>query len=75
MPIIRTFLDAGVLIVAHRGERRLQDAALSILEDEERVFLASRFLELELLPKPTYFRNHKETIFFEKYLASARPAS
>jgi hypothetical protein len=50
--VTRTFLDAGVLIAAYRGERQLRENALRLLADGDRLFVASVFLELELLPKP-----------------------
>lgn len=51
---VRTFVDANVLIRA----TNIEDAGLiarivAVLEDERREFVASDFLELEVLPKPT----------------------
>ena len=51
----RTFVDAGVLIAAARGQGSIAERALAILEDPGREFAASRFLQLEVLPKATYF--------------------
>ena len=65
--MIRTFLDASVLIAAFRGEQPLRDAALQLLENEQRLFVASPFLELEVLPKPVYFRNREEEQFYRTY--------
>lgn len=63
----RTFLDASVLIAAFRGERHLREAALNLLDDGQRLFVASVFLELEVLPKPVYFRNAEEVRFYRTY--------
>ena len=51
---IRTFVDANILIRA----TNIEDASLiaeiaAMLDDEGREFIASDFLELEVLPKPT----------------------
>ena len=50
----RTFLDAGILIAAVRGQEREAAHALAILEDPERSFLTSDFLRMEVLPKAIY---------------------
>jgi len=65
--MIKTFLDAGVLITAHRGEPSLREAALGLLASPSRLFVASVFLELELLPKPTFYRRHTEVWFLREY--------
>lgn len=65
--MIKTFLDAGVLITAHRGEPPLREAALSLLAFDIRLFVASVFLELELLPKPIFHRRDAETWFLREY--------
>jgi predicted nucleic acid-binding protein len=65
--VTRTFLDAGVLIAAYQGERQLRENALRLLADGDRLFVASVFLELELLPKPMYFRNVEEMEFYRAY--------
>jgi predicted nucleic acid-binding protein len=63
----RTLLDASVLIAAFRGQRRLRQAALNLLSDDQRLFVASVSLELEVLPKPAYFRNQEEVRFYRAY--------
>ena len=50
----RTFLDAGVLIAAVRGQEEEAARALAILEAPERTFIASDFLKMEVLPKAIY---------------------
>ena len=61
--MIRTYLDAGVLIAAVRGKEPIAIRALEILDDRQ--FVSSIFLRLELLPKPTYFKNSSEVEFYE----------
>lgn len=64
---VRTFLDSGVLITAHRGEPIGMKKALSILQDPDRVFLTSPFLYLETVPKAVYFRRESELAFYRIY--------
>jgi hypothetical protein len=52
--MIRTYLDAGVLISAARGKAPLATKALDILDDPNRQFVSSVFLKLEVLPKAVY---------------------
>ena len=68
---LRTFLDSGVLITAARSTGSDQQIALSILRDSNRVFLATPFLALEVVPKAAFNRQHLELLFYERYLASA----
>lgn len=70
MPMIRTYLDAGVLIAAARGKAPIAIRALEILDDPNRQFVSSIFLKLELLPKTIYFKNSAETEFYEAVLDS-----
>jgi len=55
---MRTFIDAGVLIAAARGEDAPSINALEILDDQSREFVSSPFIVLEVLPKAIY--NRKE---------------
>ncbi len=71
MPWIRTFLDSGVLITAASSRGSEQQAALAILEDPSRVFLATPLLALEVVPKATFHKQELELSFYERYLASA----
>lgn len=67
-----TFLDTDVLIAAHRGESPSKELAQGLLQDATRAFVVSPFLYLELLPKPTYFKNTAELAFFKTYFDNAR---
>lgn len=67
--MIRTFIDAGVLIAAARGTGTGQEAALAILEDGNREFVSSMFLKMEVLPKAIYNRQEKEIKFYEEYFS------
>ncbi|WP_437830372.1 type II toxin-antitoxin system VapC family toxin [Sorangium sp. So ce1153] len=67
---MRTFVDAGVLIVAARGTGEHAERALSVLEDPRREFVASVLLKLEVLPKPLYFRRTEEVEFYETFFSA-----
>jgi len=47
--MIRTYLDTGVLIAAFGGSDEVSERAMHYVEDENRVFITSDILELELL--------------------------
>lgn len=68
--MIRTYLDAGVLIAAARGTAPIAIRALEILDDPNRQFVSSVFLKLEVLPKAIYFKNSAESEFYEAVLDS-----
>jgi predicted nucleic acid-binding protein len=68
--LTRTFLDAGVLIAAIRGTPEIADRALALLNDPERLFVSSAFVQLEVLPKAVYFPQDAEVSFYRAYFAS-----
>lgn len=65
--MIRTYVDAGVLIAAARGEASIAFRALDILDDPNREFVSSIFVRLEVLPKAVYNKNQAETDFYETF--------
>ncbi|MCK6484699.1 MAG: PIN domain-containing protein [Phycisphaerae bacterium] len=67
---IRTFIDAGVLIAAARGNNELFEAAMAILDDPQREFTTSVFVSLEVLPKAKYYGNGDEVEFYELFFAA-----
>jgi predicted nucleic acid-binding protein len=68
--VTRTFLDAGVLIAAIRGTPEIADRAMELLNDPERLFVSSDFVQLEVLPKAVDFRHTAEASFYRAYFAS-----
>ncbi len=68
--MIPTFIDAGVLIVAARGEDEIAERALEILKDPNREFASSVFLKLEVLPKATYNKRTDEVEFYEEFFGA-----
>ncbi len=65
--MIRTYLDAGVLIASVRGDPGAARAAYDLLENPEREFVASVFLRLEVLPKAIHQRRTAEVAFYRRY--------
>jgi predicted nucleic acid-binding protein len=66
----RTFLDSGVLIAAARGTEELAAVALEMIEDPDRELVSSVFVQLEILPKPVYYKQQAEVRFYETYFAA-----
>jgi len=65
--MILTYLDTGVLIAAFRGENIIAEKALVILEDNQRLFVSSDILKLELLPKPIFHKKELELSFYRAF--------
>jgi predicted nucleic acid-binding protein len=65
--MIRTYIDAGVLITAARGVAPLAIKALKVLDDPDREFVSSVFLKLEILPKAMYYGNKAEAEFYKTF--------
>lgn len=65
--MIRTFLDACLLIKAFQGHGGTK--VIELMEDETREFVASSLLKLELLPQPAYHQRPQEVAFYEAYFA------
>ena len=65
--MIRTYIDAGVLISAARGIAPIAIKALEILDDPNREFVSSVFLKLEVMPKAIYYRNEAEAEFYNTF--------
>jgi len=53
--VIRTFLDAGVLIAATRTTGTIGVKALALFNATDRVFVTSEFVRMEVLPKALYY--------------------
>lgn len=65
---ILTFIDSSVLLVAWRSsDAALKLKALTVLADPDRLFVASDFVALELLPKAIYHKQKIEQQFYERF--------
>src|SRR5437868_690445 len=65
--MIRTYIDAGVLITAARGIAPIAIKALEVLDDPNREYVSSMFLKLEVLPKAMYYGNEAEVEFYKAF--------
>jgi hypothetical protein len=66
----RTFADSGVLIAAATTrDWLLQPAAIAVLDDPDREFVSSIFVELEVVPKARYFGRADELGFYDAFFA------
>ena len=67
---ILTFVDAGVLIAAARGTGIKVVTAFSVLDDPDREFASSVFVQLEVLPKAAYNKRRAEENFYKSFFAA-----
>ena len=68
--MIKTYVDANALIAAFRGDHPTANAALELLGDSGRAFVASAYVRLETLRKPLFYRREDEVAFMETYFAT-----
>jgi len=69
--MVRTFLDAGVIIAAACGSKKEKEAALAILEDGDRILITSPFVELEVLPHAEREGTKENVILYRRYFGAA----
>ena len=67
--MIRTYVDANLLIIAFRGNDAGVAAAIQVLDDAQRVLVSSAFLRLEILRKPLFYQRDDEIRFMEAFCA------
>ncbi|MBD2517218.1 PIN domain-containing protein [Nostoc sp. FACHB-973] len=70
MSLKKTYIDSGVLISAFRGIQSVSIRANQILNDENREFASSRFVQLEVLPKATFNKQQDEAEFYETFFSA-----
>jgi len=63
----KAYIDSGVLITAFQGIQSASIKAYQILNDENRQFASSRFVQLEVLPKATFNKQQEEIEFYETF--------
>ncbi len=68
--MIKTYVDANVLIAAFRSEHPASGVALALLGAVDRTFVATTYLRLETLRKPLFYQRQDEIEFMETYFAS-----
>lgn len=68
----RTFLDSGVLLTGWKGKEDDRAQAIRVMEDTQRKFVSSQIIRLELLPKPTFFKNKDELAFYDSHFSDLK---
>jgi predicted nucleic acid-binding protein len=71
LKIIRTYLDTGVLIRAFQVGAKNEDRASDIISEDNREFVVSDILKLELIPKASFHKQKDEVAFYEAFFKSA----
>lgn len=64
------FVDSGVLIAASRGKGEIAQKAFEIFNDPDVEFASSIFVQLETMPKPSYFQKKIEVEFYDEFYKS-----
>lgn len=72
MGLIRTYVDAGVLIAAARAAGRIAADAIGVLDDPRREFVASGYLKLEVIPKAQFHASNAELALYREFFDVAR---
>ncbi|CCQ66669.1 hypothetical protein CWATWH0402_3776, partial [Crocosphaera watsonii WH 0402] len=62
--------DSGVLISAYQGTNEVSLKAILILNDVNRQFMTSSFVQLEVLSKAIYHQQTTEIEFYETFFAT-----
>jgi predicted nucleic acid-binding protein len=70
--MIVSYVDSGVLIAAYRGSTPIAALALAMLNDQNREFVTSEFVRLEVIPKPAYHHRSGEIAFYEAYFSATK---
>jgi predicted nucleic acid-binding protein len=67
-----SYIDSGVLINAFRGDSPVSLQALLILDEPDRQFASSPFVQLETLPKSIYQRQMAEQDFYQTFFDNVK---
>lgn len=68
----KTYLDSGVLISAFQGIDSVSIKANQIINDENREFVSSCFVQLEVLPKAVFNQQQDEIEFYETFFRAVK---
>ncbi|CAK0781588.1 PIN domain-containing protein [Gammaproteobacteria bacterium] len=68
--MIKTYLDTNVLIAAFHSDRPSAKAAMRVMDDPRRAFMASQYLRMETLRKPMFYRREDEMEFMDTYFSA-----
>jgi predicted nucleic acid-binding protein len=64
-------VDSCVLIAAYQGTQEISSAAMAVLDDPDRQFVVSSYVELEVLPKPLFYNRAEEVAFMRQFFGEA----
>lgn len=67
----RTYVDSCVLMAAYQGSHELSLDAIAVLDDPDRRFVVSTYIELEVLPKPRFHKKADEVEFMQQFFEAA----
>jgi predicted nucleic acid-binding protein len=67
--LILTYVCSGVLIYAGKGVTEAASLALPFLTDDNREYVTSEYVRLEVLPKPVCYKNDTEAAFYNSFFA------
>jgi predicted nucleic acid-binding protein len=70
LPLIRTYVDSGVLIWAAQGTTENAAIALPFLNDGSREYVTSDYIRLEVIPKSVFHANTIEHEFYEEFFST-----
>jgi len=65
-----TFVDSGLLIAVAKGANDVYEEALAVLDDPEREFVSSVYVQLEVLPMASWLRRDDQVESYEAFFAS-----
>jgi len=71
LPTTLTYIDSGVLIFAAQGTADAAALALPFLVDQNREYVASDYVRLEVLPKAIFYKRTEEVEFYETFFKTA----
>jgi predicted nucleic acid-binding protein len=71
LPTTLTYIDSGVLIFAAQGTVDVAALALPFLVDQNREYVASDYVRLEVLPKAIFYKRTEEVEFYEMFFKTA----
>jgi predicted nucleic acid-binding protein len=64
-----TFVDSGLLIAVAKGEDDVYEEALAVLDDPDREFVSSVYIQLEVLPMASWLGRAAEVTAYEEFFS------
>ena len=60
-------MDSGLLIAVAQGKDEVYEEALSVLDDPEREFVSSVYVQLEVLPNAVYLEREGQVAAYQEF--------